>query len=355
MRRTTPLSRLVLFAALVMLAVPSLAAARGWLGVYTQEVTRDLRDALDLTGEGVLVSSVVPGSPADRAGLRKGDVIVSVDRRDVESPAELTEIIGGTREGESVSLGVVRKGEKLNLAVRLAERPDDGEIAPPAPPAPRGTPAPRTPRAPAAPKEPRVYRWHSDGSVDPDEIRERVREAVPGFDFDFDEAGPGRSMVWMGNAGRGRLGVRVESLSEDLASALGAPGARGALVVEVLKQTPADEAGLRAGDIITAVEGAAVQDADDLVKALKGESGRVSVSIVRRGEKRTVEAALEDSPRVIRLRDGKAPKGPGRLGDDRRFDVRIKGDADGEDLRRELQELREQLRELRRELQENRR
>jgi serine protease Do len=343
MRRTTPLSRLVLFAALVMLAVPSLAAARGWLGVYTQEVTRDLRDALDLTGEGVLVSSVVPGSPADRAGLRKGDVIVSVDRRDVESPAELTEIIGDTREGESVSLGVLRKGEKLNLAVRLAERPDDDEIAPPAPPAPR------------APKAPRVYRWHSDGNVDPDEIRERVRGAVPGFDFDFDEAGPGRSMVWMGGSGRGRLGVRVESLSEDLASALGAPGTRGALVVEVLKQTPAEEAGLRAGDIITAVEGAAVQDADDLVKALKGESGRVSVSIVRRGEKRTVEAALEDSPRVIRLRDGKEPTGPGRLGDDRRFDVRIKGDADGEDLRRELQELREQLRELRRELQENRR
>lgn len=352
MRRTTPLSRLVLLAVLVMLAVPSLAAARGWLGVYTQEVTRDLRDALDLEGEGVLVSSVVPDSPADRAGLRKGDVIVSVDRREVRSPAELTGIIRDAREGESVSLAVVRKGETLHLAVRLAERPDDDEIAPPAPPAP---PAPRTPKAPAAPKEPRVYRWHSDGNVDPDELRERIREAVPDFDFDFDKAGPGRSMVWMGAAGRGRLGVRVESLGEDLASALGAPGTRGVLVVEVLKKTPAEEAGLRAGDIITAVEGTAVYDTDGLVKALKDESGRVSVSIVRRGEKRTVEAALEDAPRAMRLREGKGPMGLGRPGDDRRFDVRIKRDAEGEDLRRELQELREQLRELRRELQESRR
>lgn len=349
MRRTTPLRWLVLSAALVMLASPSLAEARAWLGVYTQEVTSDLRDALDLSGDGALVSSVVPDGPADRAGLRKGDVIVSVDRRDIESPEDLTEIIGDAREGESVSLTVVRKGERLVLAVRLGERPaDDEELAPPAPPAPRAVPAPK------APKAPREFRWHSSDDVDKDQIRKRIREVVPNFEFD-DGSGPGRRMVWMGGAGRGRLGVRIESLSDDLASALGAPGTRGALVVEVLKQTPAEAAGIRAGDIITAVEGTAVYDTDDLVKALADESGKVSVSLVRRGEKRTVEAALEDSPRVMRLRDGKGPMGLGRMGDDGRFDVRIKGDADDEDLRKELQELREQLRELRRDLQESRR
>jgi len=355
MRRTTPLRWLVLSAALVMLASPSLAEARAWLGVYTQEVTSDLRDALDLSGDGALVSSVVPDGPAERAGLRKGDVIVSVDRRDIGSPEDLSEIIGDAREGESVSLTVVRKGERLVLAVRLGERPaDDEELAPPAPPAPRAVPAPTTPKAPKAPRE---FRWHSSDDVDDadkDEIRKRIREVVPNFEFD-DGSGPGRRMVWMGGAGRGRLGVRIESLSDDLASALGASGTRGALVVEVLKQTPAEAAGIRAGDIITAVEGTAVYDTDDLVKALADESGKVSVSIVRRGEKRTVEAALEDSPRAIRLRDGKGPMGLGRMGDDGKFDIRIKGDADDEDLRKELQELREQLRELRRELQDNRR
>lgn len=353
MRRTTPLRWLVLSAALAVLASPSLAEARAWLGVYTQEVTSELRDALDLRGDGAVVTSVVPDSPAGRAGIRKGDVIVSVDRRDVGSPSDLSEAIGDAREGESVSIGIVRQSGRLNLAVRLGERPrDDEELAPapPAAPTPRVAPVPRTPKAPKAPRE---LRWYSSDDVDKDEIRQRIREVVP--NFEFDEAGPGRSMVWMGGAGRGRLGVRIESLSDDLAAALGAPGTRGALVVEVLKKTPAEAAGIRAGDIITAVDGAAVYDTDGLVKALADESGKVSVSLVRRGEKRTVEAELEDSPRVIRLRDGKGPMGLGRMGDDRGLDVRIKRNADDEDLRKELEELREQLRELRRELQEDRR
>ena len=55
-------------------------------------------------------------------------------------------------------------------------------------------------------------------------------------------------------AGRGRLGVRIESLNEDLAGALGAPGKQGVLVLEVLDDTPAARAGLRAGDVILARE-----------------------------------------------------------------------------------------------------
>lgn len=354
MRRTTPLGWLVLAAALVMLAAPSPASARAWLGVYTQEVSSELREALELSGEGALVTSVVPDSPADRAGLRKGDVIVSVDRHEIASPSDLSERIGEAREGESVSLTVVRERERLSLEVRLGERPQDDEEfsapTPPTPPTPRVAPTPRTP---AVPKAPRVEpRWDWSDEPDKDRIRERARELVREFDVDG-LPGPGR-MTWIG-LGRGRLGVRVESLNDDLASALGASGARGALVVEVLKDTPAEKAGIRAGDIITAVDGTAVYDADDLVKALRNEDGRVPVSIVRRGEKRTVEAALERSPRAMRLREGREPLGMGRMEDDGKVEIRVKGDADDEDLRKELEELREQLRELRRELQERRR
>ncbi len=347
MRRTTPVRWLVLSASLLMLTLPALASARAWLGVYTQEVTSDLREALDLSADGALVSSVVPDSPADRAGLRKGDVIVSVDRRDISSPADLTERIGGSREGDSVSLGLVRKGQRLTLAVRLAERPQDDDIAPPAPPAP---PAPHAAPAPRVEKE---VRRHPGNAPDADEIRDHVRESLR--DFDVRRLPGGGGMMWMGTAGRGRLGVRIEALNEDLASALGASGTRGALVVEVLEKTPAERAGIRAGDIITAVNGTAVYDTDDLVKALADESGDVSVTLVRRGGKQTVQAALEDSPRVFRLRDGKGPMGLGRMGDDRKLDIRIKGNADDEDLRQQLQDLREQLQQLRRELQENRR
>jgi C-terminal processing protease CtpA/Prc len=359
MRRTTPLGWLVLFAALALVtAVPSLASARAWLGVYTQEVTGELRDALDLKGDGVLVTRVIEDSPAARAGVRRGDVIQAVDRRDVGSPSDLSEAIGDSRSGESVSLSINRKGEDIILAVRLAERPqdadrdedeDDEDLVP----VPRPAPAPAAPRAPKAPKAPRELRGYQGDDADPGDVGKRLRELAPGMDFDFEHLGPGAHRVIVGGAGRGRLGVRIETLSEDLASALGASGTRGVLVVEVLDGTPAEKAGLRAGDVITALDGRTVTDADDLVGALRDERGRVSVSIVRRGQRQTLSAELGDSPRAIRLRDGRTPMIWKDLsGDGRKFDIRV--DRDDDDLRKELEELREQLRQLREELRDRR-
>jgi C-terminal processing protease CtpA/Prc len=348
MRRTTPLRWLVLSAALVTLAVaPSLASARAWLGVYTQEVTAELREALELPAGGVLVSNVVAGSPAERTGIRKGDVITQVDNRKVSAPDELSSLVGAKRAGDSVSLSINRRGASVILAVRLADRPQEDDIAPPPSPAP---PAPKAPRAPKAPGAPHEMRWYStdDGTVDPDEIRARIHEIVP--DLDLEQMGPGRHMVFKGAGGRGRLGVRIETLTDDLAEALGAAGAHGALVVEVFDDTPADKAGLRAGDVITTVDGTAVADGDDLVGALSGKDGKVSLSIVRRGEKRTVEAELEDAPRVIRLRDGVVEKQPGGQGEDKKIQIRIKGDDSNEELRKQLEDLRQQMRELREEL-----
>jgi C-terminal processing protease CtpA/Prc len=348
MRRTTPLQWLVLSAALFMLAAPTVASARAWLGVYTQEVTGDLREGLDLPDHGVLVARVVPGSPADRAGLRSGDVILAVDTRDVNSPAELSEVIGNAREGESAAITFVREGSRRTLAIRLATRPSDDEmggsddeVAPPAPPAPG---APHAAPAPPAPGD--EMRWYSDNGPDREEIRRQVRRGMP----DLENLGRSLSMAM----GRGRLGVRIQDLSEDMASALGASGSKGALVLEVLDDTPAEKAGLRAGDIITAVEGKKVADADDLTSALRDESGKVSLTVVRRGQSRTVEAELAESPRVIRLRDGQTFMGPGRMGDEGKPGVRSKGNADDEDLRQQLQQLREEVRALRREIQDRR-
>ncbi|MBK7369168.1 MAG: PDZ domain-containing protein [Candidatus Eisenbacteria bacterium] len=406
MRRTTLRGLIAAAAVLSAVLVGSLQAAtaeaRAWLGVYTQEVTDELRDGLDLRGaEGVLVARVVPDSPADRAGLRKGDVIVSFAARNVTSPSRLSELVGDSREDESVSIIVVRGGERRTLSARLASRTDsapspsmggddDGDddeaFEVPAPPdAPQAPRAPRSPRAqdalrhhieivrpdgsaPRAPRTPgdphvRTFRWNGEGEM-PREMRESLGdlhieglEGLQGLQGleGLQGIGPGGKHVRVMTAGKGRLGVRIESLSDDLASALGAAGNKGVLVLEVLRRTPAEEAGLRAGDVITAVDGGAVYDGDDLVKALAEKQGTVSLSVIRKGDRRTVQATLDDGPRASRERAGSGQLGLGRTGDRRVIRLRTDERADREELRDQLDDLREQVRELRQRLEDSRR
>src|SRR5262245_30356919 len=70
-----------------------------WLGVYSQSLTSELREGIDYNGRGVIVNRVVPGSPADRAGLQSGDVIVRLDSRDVDSPEELAQAVRNENVG----------------------------------------------------------------------------------------------------------------------------------------------------------------------------------------------------------------------------------------------------------------
>src|SRR5438034_2734591 len=102
---------------------------------------------------------------------------------------------------------------------------------------------------------------------------------------------------------RGRLGVRVETLSPELGDYFDAPGGHGVLVLEVMKGTAAERAGVRAGDVITGVNGHAVGNASQLVDALGDREGRVSIELLRKGQRRTVEATLERGgvPRNMRM------------------------------------------------------
>ncbi|NWF56462.1 MAG: DegQ family serine endoprotease [Syntrophaceae bacterium] len=88
---------------------------RGWLGLSLQEVTPSLARSLNLKiPKGALVSDVTKGGPAEKAGIRRGDVIVSLDGVAVENANELRNRLAGTRPGKRVDIGLVRKGETLN-------------------------------------------------------------------------------------------------------------------------------------------------------------------------------------------------------------------------------------------------
>ncbi|HVP15427.1 MAG TPA: PDZ domain-containing protein [Terriglobales bacterium] len=283
-----------------------------WLGVYMQALTPELREGMDIQGAGgVLVSGVVSDGPAARAGVQKGDVILRVNSRLVSSPNQLQDVIQSARVGQTVALQIYRDGNQRSLSATLRERPSDVEEMQ----APEGTEQEEeaTPETPA-----------------PGEQRE-IREFTL----------PDMSM-FPGMMTRGRLGVRIESLSPDLGDYFGMRDGHGVLVLEVEDNTPAARAGLKAGDVITRVGDQSVDNAQDLVDALRGKQGNVSLRVVRHGTPRTIEARLESA---------------GTMG---RGSMRILAPAPGARLRienrdqmqRQIDELKRQVEDLQRKLEQ---
>ncbi len=364
------MSQVLLAASLLAVTVaPAFAAGQGWLGVTTQSTDEDLRRGLDLTRDGLLVNRVSADSPADRAGLEKGDVILTYNSRAVTEPEVLRQLVRDTEPGRTVSLGVWRDGARRTIEVEVGELPaSEGEAFDM--PVPRMAPAPATPRAPRAPRAPELPRESRELSEEEiqDKLKDMDIEGLKELKELKDLKGFGGMQGWssddgrtfgFSSMGRGRLGVRVEKLSEDLAQALGATGDQGVLVVEVIEDTPAQKAGVRAGDVIVRVAGESVSDPDGLVKTLRGQDGRVDIVLLRKGQRRTIQAELES-----RSTTRTWTRSPGAS----RFNVRIpepgktpqvyrwkaKDEAGNEDLREELRQLRRELKELREQMREGR-
>ena len=98
---------------------------RGWLGVAIRPVTPHAAEEAGLPdAKGAVVEGVVEGSPAERAGMKKGDVIVAVGDQPVATPPDLTRRIAGTAPGTRVALTVVRDRKRVQLAVELGRLPD---------------------------------------------------------------------------------------------------------------------------------------------------------------------------------------------------------------------------------------
>lgn len=280
-------------------AAPAAEAKDAWLGVYTQTLTPELREGLNYTGTGALVSRVVEDSPAAKAGVQKGDVIVGINTATIASSTDLTDAIGKLKVGQAISVRIVRDGTRRSLSAKLAERPTD--------------------EMDEAPLAPGTTRYKDDGD-----------------DFFFDHDLPGFAMF---GGGRGRLGVRVQDLNTDLGSYFGITDGKGVLITEVLKETPAEKAGLKAGDVITKVGDRKVEDSDDLVSALRDADKKVTLTVMRQKTSRTIESELRDSMVRRQSMSYHAPE------------IRIRREVP-DDVRRELDDLRRELRDLKTKLED---
>jgi C-terminal processing protease CtpA/Prc len=270
-----------------------------WLGVEMQSLSDALREGMDYKGDGVLVSRVKADSPADRAGIRKGDIIVSLNSRAMKSPDELTATIRNAKVGQKVTMVLVHDGQRRTVSAQLVERPEDSV-------------------APDADRD------------DLEDLPQRIeREVGPMMHWHDD----GEHTYVFRSMGRGRMGIRVEDLNADLGSYFSKPDGKGALILEVLKDTPAERAGLKAGDVITRIGDHDIAGSDDVVEALgDAPKGPISVTVLRKGAKRTFSPELEAEPRAVRV-------GPGH-------DMMVFRPHAAPDRQDEVQRLRDQVREL---------
>ena len=95
---------------------------RGWLGVLIQEISKEIADSLGMKSvKGALVSSATEGGPAQKAGVKTGDVILKFNGIDIDTMKELPKVVAGTPVGKSVPLVILRNGKKITLNVVLGE------------------------------------------------------------------------------------------------------------------------------------------------------------------------------------------------------------------------------------------
>ena len=250
------------------------------LGVMVDDLSADELKKLGSASSGVRIEDVDQDSPAAKAGLQVGDIVVDVDGDRVRSARQFSRLIQETPEGRSVTLGVTRNGQRQTISVTPEARAfglgiDSDRI---------GRDIARSLRD----LEPRLR------EIEPGlrELEPRLREfRFNGpMDFNFDFV-PG----WA--SPRGRLGVQLGELTPQLAGYFGAKDG-GVLVSSVNSGSPAEKAGLKAGDVITSIDGDAVRDSDDLIDELRDVEGQdVTIGILRDKKESSVKATLEARPR----------------------------------------------------------
>jgi len=123
---TIALAVIVVFGLSSAVTAGSKDAGKGYLGVYMQELDKDMRDGLNIeVDDGVLISGVESGGPADEAGLEDGDVIIEFAGKPISDPDDLRDLARDTEPGEKVEVKVVRGGEIKTFTLTVGDWPDD--------------------------------------------------------------------------------------------------------------------------------------------------------------------------------------------------------------------------------------
>ncbi len=197
---------------------------RGWMGITIQELTPEIAKKFGHTSmKGALVGEALEGSPAQGSGIRSGDIILKYGGRDVEGPSELKNMVAKSRPGEKVAVVLLRDRKQMKIVVTVGEHPGEQE-------------------------KPQI----------------RPASGV-------------RSSVFSG--------INVITLTGDIARQLDIEGdENGVVVTGVRAGSPADEAGLRRGDVIQEIDRIRVMDVQDFNRIATGvQSEETVLMFINRG------------------------------------------------------------------------
>jgi serine protease Do len=239
-------------------------------------VTSENASRYGLGGErrGVGIRSIVRGGPAERAGLREGDVILRFDGEAVTSVRKLNRLIDEAAPEHRVRLTILRGGSEQEIAVTLGRQQGAMTF--------NGVVWPRVDAEAARRMAEEMRRSSEEWQRRGEDWGKRLEE--------LQRANPGSLMVH--GAGGRRIGVSVNSLSKQLAEYFGVPG--GVLVETVEAGSPAERAGLKAGDVITEADGEKLDNTNSLSRALnRRQEGEVTLTVFRDRRQRTIRVTPE--------------------------------------------------------------
>jgi serine protease Do len=192
---------------------------RGWIGVTIQTVTPEIASSFGLKEpKGVLVGDIVPGGPAEKAGLKRGDIITAFDGRELRKTSDLPMMVADTPVGKTVDVKVIRNGNEMSLKIRVEEQ--------------------------------------TAQNLALQQMQTPERD----------------------------LGMQLDNLSPDVRNKLGIREKSGVAVTRVTPGSPADDAGIKAGDVVKEVNHKSVKDLKDYNNAMAmTEKGKPVLLLMKRG------------------------------------------------------------------------
>lgn len=226
----------------------------GFLGVYAEDINKEnmVRYGLrEVRGTGI--TSVIKESPAEKAGLKKDDVILRFDGETVTSVRKLNRLVSEVAPDQTVRLNISRGGSEQEVAVTISKRKD-----------------------------------HYSNFLGDMQGVDRMIGPQGGF-RDRESDGPGKDGFVFAFGNNRRIGISTTQLTKQLAEYFGIADGTGVLVTSVGDDSPAAKAGIKAGDVITAVDGEKLDSAGDLSRAInKKKDGDVTLTIIRNKSQRTI-------------------------------------------------------------------